>query len=151
MSFADQTCAAILEMKTNPEYRQSLQALNSGASPQDMVKTLVTNYERPGDPDKSINQRLQHLGNLSTDLTPSTTATAGAAATPTKGPNKGKQPATKVATSPTKTADVPSKEATAVEASTSSQDGGFRIPGDTSPNAAALNAASPAPPPPGSG
>ena len=70
MSVGDQTKAAIWEMKTNPRFADSWKALNSNASPQDMVKTLVTNYEQPKNVDVAINQRLQHLGNLSTDLTP---------------------------------------------------------------------------------
>ena len=128
MSVADQTKAAIWEMKTDPAYKASWAALNSNASPQDMVKTLVTNYERPGDPDKSINQRLQHLGALATNLgtkaapttevasstgyqgsgaAPATDRTgkvaqtgATAPTTPTKGPDKDKDKTPKPAATP---------------------------------------------------
>lgn len=106
MSVADQTKAAIWEMKTNPAYKDSWNALNSGASPQDMVKTLVTNYERPGNPAVSITQRLAHLGNLPTNMDAGTAAPATAAATPTKGPLAGKA---------AKAADVPAANAQPVE------------------------------------
>ena len=71
MSVGDQTKAAIWVMKTNPRFADTWKALNSNASPQDMIKTLVTNYEQPKNVDVAINQRLQHLGNLSTDLSTS--------------------------------------------------------------------------------
>jgi hypothetical protein len=135
MSVADQTKAAIWEMKTDPAYKASWSALNSNASSQDMVKTLVTNYERPGDPAKAINQRLQHLGALSTNLgskaAPTTEVASstgyqgsGAAApktetatAPTKGPNKDK--------TPTKAAATPAPDTVA------SRDGSYQVAGDT--------------------
>jgi hypothetical protein len=135
MSVADQTKAAIWEMKTDPAYKASWNALNSNASSQDMVKTLVTNYERPGDPAKAINQRLQHLGALSTNLgskaaptteVASSTGYQGSgaaapktetAAAPTKGPNKDK--------APTKAAATPAPDTVA------SRDGSYQVAGDT--------------------
>ena len=65
MSVAEQTKAAIWEMKTNPSYKQSWDTLNNpNASHQEMVSALVTNYERPANAGAAISQRMGHLASL---------------------------------------------------------------------------------------
>jgi hypothetical protein len=62
MSVAEQTRAALWEMKTNPAYRESWNALHGKGSSGDMVGTLVRNYERPANPYRDIGTRLGYLG-----------------------------------------------------------------------------------------
>lgn len=65
MSVADQMKAYVWELKTNPAYAKSWHVLNDPkASGQQMVETLVSNYERPADAATAIRQRLNHLDNL---------------------------------------------------------------------------------------
>jgi Phage tail lysozyme/N-acetylmuramoyl-L-alanine amidase len=103
MSVADQTHAAIWEMKNDPRFADTWKAINSNASPQDMLKPLVTNYEQPKNPDVAINQRLQHLGSLPSDFgSPTQTASSslgGASQTP-MGAGGGPTPYGIVRTSP---------------------------------------------------
>ena len=101
---------------------KGLQVANSG---EEGLTTWVNNYEVPADKAGAIAQRRQYIAPVTATLrNPPKTTTTAAATTPTKGPNKGKAPATK-------TADEPTKSAQAVEADTAAPEGGFRLPGDT--------------------
>jgi len=61
MSVAEQTKAAIWEMKTNPAYAQTWSALNSNSSSAAMLDPLVRNYENPQDPDTALASRMKYL------------------------------------------------------------------------------------------
>lgn len=68
MTVAEQTKAAIWEMKTNPNYAPTWAALNDpNASSQDMVEKLVRNYERSAHQDADIERRMGYLGGLKVD------------------------------------------------------------------------------------
>jgi len=67
MTVAEQTQAAIWEMKTNPEYKKSWQALQGNDSDA-MVSALVKNYERPANPTRDIDTRLGHFNALPTSF-----------------------------------------------------------------------------------
>lgn len=62
MTVEEQVTASIWEMKNNPSYAKSWNALNSGQSAEQMIDTLVRNYERPANPGRSIRDRNQFLG-----------------------------------------------------------------------------------------
>lgn len=57
MSVGEQTRAAIWEMKTNPKFAPTWQALNSNASGEQMIYQLVSNYERPAHTDAEVARR----------------------------------------------------------------------------------------------
>jgi hypothetical protein len=57
MTVAEQTKAAIWEMKSNPGYRQTWQALQ-GNDANAMMSALVKNYERPANASRAIAQRM---------------------------------------------------------------------------------------------
>lgn len=68
MTVAEQTKAAIWEMKTNPNYAPTWAALNDpNASSQDMIEKLVRNYERSAHQDADIERRMGYLGGLKVD------------------------------------------------------------------------------------
>ena len=60
LSVADQTRAAIWEMKTKPAYAKTWAALQ-GSDSTAMINALVRNYENPGNKDRAISQRLGYL------------------------------------------------------------------------------------------
>jgi len=64
MTVAEQTRAAIWEMKTNPDYAQSWAALNSGMRPEQMLGALVSNYERPANTMAALQERQRYLAGL---------------------------------------------------------------------------------------
>lgn len=64
MSVADQTRAAIWEMKNNKRFAKTWGALNGGGSAESMVDTLVRNYEAPAFPDRDVQRRIGHLRGL---------------------------------------------------------------------------------------
>ena len=67
MSVADQTRAAIWEIKTNDRFLRTRRALNSNSSPEEMIHALVRNYEAPANPKREIASRtaiLRRMGNL---------------------------------------------------------------------------------------
>ena len=58
MTVGEQTKAAVWEMKTNPTYKKTWDALNNPkATSGEMIHELVHNYERPGDKAKAVSQR----------------------------------------------------------------------------------------------
>lgn len=59
MTVAEQTKAAIWEMKNNKRYAETWQTLNNPqASSGQMIDKLVRNYERPANPDKDVQTRM---------------------------------------------------------------------------------------------
>src|SRR5580698_7311119 len=127
MSVADQTKAAIWEMKTNPAYKASWDALNSDGEVAPKIRTLVANYERPGDTEKAVGQRLAFAGRLPTTFAGEPKTETAAATTPTKGPNKGKPPKTD-----TTTVAAPAKPTPAPD-TIASRDGSYQVAGDAGP------------------
>jgi len=135
MSVADQTKAAIWEMKTNPAYKASWDALNSDGEVAPKIRTLVANYERPGDTEKAVGQRLAFAGRLPTTFAGEPKTETAAATTPTKGPNKGKPPKTDTTTvaAPTKPTPAPAKPTPAPDTIASRDDGSYQVAGDAGP------------------
>src|SRR5580698_6861734 len=131
MSVADQTKAAIWEMKTNPAYKASWDALNSDGEVAPKIRTLVANYERPGDTEKAVGQRLAFAGRLPTTFAGEPKTETAAATTPTKGPNKGKPPKTDTTTvaAPAKPTPAPAKPTPAPD-TLASRDGSYQVAGD---------------------
>lgn len=66
MGVADQTKAAIWEIKQH--YPSVWKALQGGGNAESMIDSLVRTYEAPGNPGKSIAQRLAFLKGLAKDL-----------------------------------------------------------------------------------
>ena len=66
MSVAEQTKAAIWEMKT--KYHTAWKALKEGNDPQAMIHSLVHDYEMPADKAKAIGQRMGFYRGLSPDI-----------------------------------------------------------------------------------
>ena len=64
MSVGEQTKAAIWEMKTNPAYKKTWDALSGEGSTESKVGALVTNYERPADSARAVRERLGFLKGL---------------------------------------------------------------------------------------
>ena len=64
MTTAEQVKAAIWEMKNTPAYADSWAAMQNGKSPNDILPTLVSNYERPADVDGSTAARMGYLRGL---------------------------------------------------------------------------------------
>jgi hypothetical protein len=65
MTVAEQTKAAIWEMKTNPAYKDTWAALQGGGSAESKIGTLVSNYERPADKAAAIAGRIRYLHGMS--------------------------------------------------------------------------------------
>ena len=64
MSVAEQTRAAIWEIRNNPRFARTKKALEDGQSPNEMIDALVRNYEKPRDKAQAIAERRRHYRSL---------------------------------------------------------------------------------------
>ena len=126
------------DLNTNPQWKNLNNELKTTNDVDAATHSFTKTYEAPKPEMANMPNRLGFartvFGGSAAPAKPTTTTAA--ATTPTKGPNKGKAPATKTANEPTKSAQ-------AVEADTAAPEGGFRLPGDTrtpAPDAAPPNA-----------
>jgi len=65
MAVAEQTQAAIWEIRTNPRFAKSKMAIENGTSAAEIVDVLVRNYEVPRDPNEQVAKRVSFLQDLS--------------------------------------------------------------------------------------
>ena len=69
MSVADQTRAMIWEIRNNPRFRKTKEALEGGkANADEMIDVLVRNYEVPANPGKAIADRRRHYRSLNVNV-----------------------------------------------------------------------------------
>jgi hypothetical protein len=87
MTVAEQVRASIWEMRTNPRFKKTWDALKGEGSTESKVGTLVSNYEVPGDIGGATGQRLELLKGLPEKF-PSSPGGAAPADTPTPAPTR---------------------------------------------------------------